>query len=57
MVLTKLNLASVLLTEEEVNTILFYIESGIQGEDLDTQEETVVNNLFDKLQNATVLNA
>ena len=55
--LTKLNLASVLLTEEEVNTILFYIESGIQGEDLDTQEETVVNNLFDKLQNATVLNA
>ena len=56
-ILTKLNLASILLTQEEIDTILFYIESGIQGEDLNNEEETVVDSLFDKLSNATILNA
>ena len=35
-----------MLTQEEIDTILFYIESGIQGEDLNKQEETVVDSLF-----------
>tara|TARA_B100001113_G_scaffold345894_1_gene336076 strand:+ start:1044 stop:1184 length:141 start_codon:yes stop_codon:yes gene_type:complete len=46
-----------MLTQEEIDTILFYIESGIQGEDLNKQEETVVDSLFNKLSNATILNA
>ncbi len=46
-----------MLTQEEIDTILFYIESGIQGEDLNKQEETVVDSLFHKLSNATILNA
>ena len=46
-----------MLTQEEIDTILFYIESGIQGEDLNKQEETVVDSLFNKLSNATILSA
>ena len=46
-----------MLTQEEIDTILFYIESGIQGEDLNKQEEPVVDSLFNKLSNATILNA
>ena len=44
------------LTSEEVSTILYYIESGVQGVDEEVIEPEV-HTIFQKLENVPVLPA
>ena len=39
------------LTENEVSTILYYIEGGIQGENLSKESEEEIDSIFSKLEN------
>ena len=41
------------LTENEVSTILYYIEGGIQGENLSKEREEEIDSIFSKLENLT----
>tara|TARA_B100000131_G_scaffold18522_1_gene18419 strand:+ start:2201 stop:2353 length:153 start_codon:yes stop_codon:yes gene_type:complete len=39
------------LTHNEVSTILYYIEGGIQGENLSKESEEEIDSIFSKLEN------
>ena len=39
------------LTHNEVSTILYYIEGGIQGERLSKESEEEIDSIFSKLEN------
>ena len=39
------------LTHNEISTILYYIEGGIQGEHLSNESEEEIDSIFSKLEN------
>ena len=39
------------LTHNEVSTILYYIEGGIQGQNLSKKSEEEIDSIFSKLEN------
>ena len=39
------------LTNNECSTILYYIEGGIQGENLTKESEEEIDSIFSKLEN------
>jgi len=38
------------LTHNEISTILYYVEGGIQGENLSKESEEEVDSIFSKLE-------
>jgi hypothetical protein len=38
------------LTHNEISTILYYVEGGIQGENLDKESEEEIDSIFSKLE-------
>ena len=39
------------LTHNEVSTILYYVEGGIQGENLSKESEEQIDSIFSKIEN------